>query len=48
VDKPCAKLLLDDVDAGDLLRHRVFHLHARVDLDEEVPPLLVYEELDGS
>ena len=35
----------DDVDAGDHLGHRVFHLDAGVHLDEVELPVLV-EELD--
>jgi hypothetical protein len=42
-----AQLGLDDVDAGDHLGDRVFHLHARVHLDEEELALLV-QELEGA
>ena len=43
-----AQLLFDDVGAGDLLGHRVLHLHARVHLHEVERPALVEQELDGS
>ena len=39
-------LLLDDVDAGDELGHRVFDLDARVHFEEEEVPLVVEEELE--
>ncbi len=42
-----ADLRLDDVDAGDLLRHRVLDLDARIDLDEvEGAGVGVHQELD--
>eukprot|EP00968_Pinguiococcus_pyrenoidosus_P004452 scaffold300_cov258-Pinguiococcus_pyrenoidosus.AAC.31 len=43
-----ADLRLHNVDARDLLGHRVLHLHAGVDLDEVEAALLVHEELDGA
>ena len=40
-------LRLDDVDAGDLLGHRVLDLDARVDLDEvEFAGVGIHQELD--
>ena len=44
------QLLLDEVDAGDELGHRVLDLQARVHLDEEelVGPVARDEELDGA
>src|SRR5450830_252312 len=42
-----AEHLLDDVDAGDHFRYRVFHLHASVHLDEVEVAVLV-EELEGA
>ena len=42
-----ADLRLDQVDARHLLGHRVFHLDARIDLDEvELPGVQVLQELD--
>ena len=41
------QLLLDDVDAGDQLGHRVLHLDAGVHLDEVEVAVLV-EELEGA
>ncbi len=39
----------DDVDAGDLLGHRVLDLHAGVHLDEvELAGVAVHQELDGA
>src|SRR3569832_618008 len=43
-----ADLLLHDVDAGDLFRHRVLHLQARVHLHEIELAVLVHEEFDGA
>ena len=40
--------LLDQIDAGHLLGHRVLHLDARIDLDEVEATLLVEDELDGA
>ena len=39
-------LVLHYVDAGDLLRHRVLHLHARVHLNENVIAALIHEKLN--
>ena len=39
-------LLLDDVDAGDELGHRVLDLHPRVHFEEEEVPLVVEQELE--
>ena len=41
-----AELLAHEVDARGLLRHRVFHLQPRVDLEERDQPVLADEELD--
>ena len=44
-----ADLRLDDVDAGDLLGHRVLDLDARIDLDEvEFAGVGIHQELDGA
>ena len=39
------ELLADEVDAGDLLGHRVLHLQTGVDLEEADRPVLADEEL---
>ena len=41
-----ADLALHDVDAGHELRHRMLHLHTRVDLDEVELTGLIHQELD--
>lgn len=38
----------DEIDVGDLLGDRVFHLDARVHLDEHVPTVGTEQELDGT
>ena len=43
-----ADLGLHQVDAGDLFRHSVLDLEARVHLDKVVPAVLVDQELDGA
>ena len=44
-----ADLGLDDIDAGDFLGDGMFHLDARIDLDEMEPAgLRVEQELRGS
>ena len=40
---------LHDVDSGDLLRHRMLDLDARIDLDEvEIPRVHIHQKLDRS
>ncbi len=42
-------LRLHEIDAGDVLGHRVFDLNARIDLDEiELPGVDVFEKFDGA
>ena len=42
-------LVANDIDAGDLFRHRVFDLNSRVDLDEvELVFVNVEQEFDRS
>ena len=43
-----AQLLLNDVDARDLLGHRMLDLHARVHFHEVELAVVVEQELDGA
>ena len=43
-----ANLPLDEIDPGHHLGNRVLDLQPRVHLEEEEPPVLVEQELDGA